>query len=124
MRTTNNIGGDGQEKTSVKVHHAPGGQSSLCLGDVFLFLFRDQPIQSNRSRTTIPSTITSHSSLLEVRPKLLRKRKTALKSTSRPEEQAQWTLAKIKHLNSKLKLQSRSTILQEAEAKSSLDEHN
>lgn len=29
QRSTNNIGGDCNEKTSVRVHHAPGGQSSF-----------------------------------------------------------------------------------------------
>lgn len=32
-RSENNIGADGGERTSVKVHHAPGGGSSLVIGD-------------------------------------------------------------------------------------------
>jgi len=32
MRTTNNLGGDGDNKTSVKVHCAPGGKSNFSLG--------------------------------------------------------------------------------------------
>ena len=31
-RTTNNIGGDGGEKSSVKLHYAPGGKSNISLG--------------------------------------------------------------------------------------------
>lgn len=31
QRTTNNIGGDGGEKSSVRVHHAPGGASTFSL---------------------------------------------------------------------------------------------
>ena len=33
MRSENNIGADGGERTSVKVHHAPGGQSSFTIFD-------------------------------------------------------------------------------------------
>jgi len=32
MRTTNNLGGDGSEKSSVKVTNAPGGKSNFSLG--------------------------------------------------------------------------------------------
>ena len=32
-RSENNIGPDGGERTSVKVHHAPGGASSLAISD-------------------------------------------------------------------------------------------
>jgi len=31
-RTTNNLGGDGGEKSSVKLHYAPGGKSNISLG--------------------------------------------------------------------------------------------
>lgn len=58
QRTTNNIGGDGGEKSSVRVHHAPGGASTFSLVQRQDLFFRAIKVLSIKLQTKAGSTKT------------------------------------------------------------------